>query len=135
MTVQEQRTDSPASPDKDPQINDHSREIANKFIARTQNELVPGPDLFAPLAEAWTTVLKAGMIKERKFGLLKKFSTPKNLQLSRAPPVNPKVKSALLSSKARIIIKRDSYQICPDLTGYRYLCPGRSFFRPSKKGN
>lgn len=93
------------------QIDDQSREIANRFIGQIQTEGLPAPDIFPPLSEAWTTVFKTGILQDQKTELLKKYPTPKNLLLSRAPPINPEVKTALMSSKSGVILKKDSYQM------------------------
>ncbi|XP_066590167.1 uncharacterized protein [Prorops nasuta] len=66
-----------------------------------------GPDIHAAVAERWQKILKGGLPKELKKDLQEKYPTIGNCQLTRAPKLNPEIKSALSS----IGIKKDSYQV------------------------
>ncbi|XP_046734985.1 uncharacterized protein LOC124404700 [Diprion similis] len=58
-------TKSLASPEKDPEMDNLSREIASRFIGQMQIESALGPDLFTPLSEAWSNIIRVGIITKR----------------------------------------------------------------------
>ena len=83
--------------------------IANQYIENSSFELALGPDLVKPFIDTWNLILSSGLPKEEKDELLKKFPTPGNFLHSRAPQIDRVVQTALLASKAGIVIKKDSY--------------------------
>ena len=102
-------TDSPLSPYVNTQLEQESMRIANQYIGKSSIEPALGPDLVKPLIDTWNLILSSGLAKEEKDELLKKFPTPGNFLHYRAPQIDRVVQTAVLASKAGIIIKKDSY--------------------------
>ena len=55
-----------------------------------------GPEIHEALTTRWTEILKSGLDKEIKAGLMKKYLTPKNCDFLKAPATNPEISNIML---------------------------------------
>nr|XP_034194204.1 uncharacterized protein LOC117610677 [Osmia lignaria] len=65
-----------------------------------------GPDIHVAVAERWDKILRDGLSKDQKRDLQEKYPTIGNCPLTRAPKLNPEIKTAL----SALAGKKDHYQ-------------------------
>ncbi|XP_029043900.1 uncharacterized protein LOC114876523 [Osmia bicornis bicornis] len=65
-----------------------------------------GPDIHVAVAERWDKILRDGLSKDQKRDLQDKYPTIGNCPLTRAPKLNPEIKTAL----SALAGKKDHYQ-------------------------
>lgn len=65
-----------------------------------------GPDIHVAVAERWSKILQDGLPKDQKRDLQGKYPTIGNCPLTKAPKINPEIKSAL----SQLAIKKDAFQ-------------------------
>lgn len=65
-----------------------------------------GPDIHVAVAERWDKIMRDGLSKDQKRDLQVKYPAIGNRPLTRAPKLNPEIKTAL----SALAIKKDHYQ-------------------------
>ncbi|KAL0110711.1 hypothetical protein PUN28_013975 [Cardiocondyla obscurior] len=90
--------------------NDNTQEIAAfKMDLKGSNDDNTnfGPAVHDLITKTWSSIFTAGLSKENRDGLRKKYPAPQNLTLAKAPTLNAEVRHSLPQTS----IKRDEYQV------------------------
>lgn len=66
-----------------------------------------GPPIHDLISKMWSTIFTNGLSKDTRIALRKKYSTPQNLTLAKAPMLNVEVRRVIPATS----VKRDEYQV------------------------
>ncbi|XP_077263284.1 uncharacterized protein LOC143906079 [Temnothorax americanus] len=80
-----------------------------------------GAPIFEEIVLRWTDLFKAGLPKEEKSLLLKKYGTPENCLFINPPKINPEVKASLneafITRDTRLVDKQEKVTVCLAVLG------------------